>query len=205
MFCSGGGGANIHTHAPGKYAAKEFDPALLKRLELPEAAPCENTLEAATVLLRAAKGPTPPRDLQYVEFDVHVCGSECVCTVRPEPHHQELIDGELVVFHDATITRAFSMSGANIARLKSMGFDATTPLWRLTYKQLATLDVGGRPGVKVPTLQAMLQLLQEARVGYPVAVEVKSLRTDTGRQRFIELCRCGDSDVGNNMWMYSST
>ena len=62
-----------HQPHAGQYAARDFDPALLKRLELPEAAPCENTLEAARVLLFAARGPTPPRDLQYVEFDVQVC------------------------------------------------------------------------------------------------------------------------------------
>lgn len=93
---------------------------------------------------------------------------QLVYALTPSCYHfppvQELVDGELVVFHDATVTRAFSVSGANVARLKAMGFDATTPLWSLTYKQLLTLDVGGRRGVKVPTLAAMLDLLRDQQV-----------------------------------------
>lgn len=75
------------------------------------------------------------------------------------------MDGTLIVFHDATVARAFSMSGVNVSKLKSMGLTSTTPVAQLTYAQLQTLDVGGRPGVKVPTLEGMLDVLGKAQVG----------------------------------------
>ncbi len=56
------------------------------------------------------------------------------------------------------------MSGVNIVKLKSMGKTITTPMWQLTYQEVLALDVGGRPGVKVPTLESMLDVLREGKV-----------------------------------------
>lgn len=58
----------------GQYAEQSFDPHLLAHLQLPDPAPCENTIEAARALLKAASSADAPANLQYVEFDVQVCG-----------------------------------------------------------------------------------------------------------------------------------
>ncbi|KAL4420264.1 hypothetical protein ABPG77_003443 [Micractinium sp. CCAP 211/92] len=108
---------------------------------------CENTVEAAVALLRreAAEGPLP--HFPYLEFDV-----------------QETADGELAVFHDALLTRAFpTPSGSHNAAAAAQLEEATgvpfhlLTLRDLTFAQLQSLELGGQPGLKVPSLQQFLE------------------------------------------------
>lgn len=157
----------------GGYEKYEFDPQLLVKMGLPQGDYCENTVQAVRNLIRKDKAHGPIKNLQYIEFDV-----------------QETKDGELVVFHDKGIARAFTMSGVNVMKLKRMGMDVIdTQLKDLTYEQLQELDVGGRAGVKVPTLEAFLGCIREEGACCSVAVEVKHLHTDEARQKLIRLCR----------------
>lgn len=137
---------------------------------------CENTVEALEALLQreASEGPLP--HFPYIEFDV-----------------QETKDGELVVFHDSLLSRAFpagsgSVNAAPTARLvqqTGIPFQLLT-VQDLTLAQLQTLHLGGRSGLRVPTLQQILDACIAGRARRTLAIEVKLLRTDAARQRFID-------------------
>ena len=60
----------------------------------------------------------------------------------------------------------------------------------LTLAQLQALHVGGRPGLRVPALRRFLDTCIAAGVRRPLAVEVKQLLTDAGRQQFLDTVRC---------------
>ena len=55
--------------------------------------------------------------------------------------------------------------------------------------QLQALHLGGRAGLRVPTLRAFLQAVMDAGGRCTLAIEVKALRTDAGRQRFLDTVR----------------
>ncbi|PSC70906.1 glycerophosphodiester phosphodiesterase [Micractinium conductrix] len=135
---------------------------------------CENTVEAALALLEreAREGPLPR--FPYLEFDV-----------------QETADGELVVFHDSLLTRAFPAGSANAAAIEQLEAGTGAPFSLLTVQdltaaQLQSLALGGRAGVHVPTLQQFLDACDAAGARRSLAVEIKVLRTDAARQRFID-------------------
>lgn len=137
---------------------------------------CENTVETAVALLRREAAEGPLEHFPYLEFDV-----------------QETADGELAVFHDSLLNRAFptpdgSHNAAVADRLSAatgIPFQLLT-VGDLTLPQLQSLQLGGRPGLRVPTLQLFLDACEAAGAERSLAVEVKQLRTDSARQRFIE-------------------
>jgi len=134
----------------------------------------ENTVEALQALLaRSSPGPLP--ELAYVEFDIH-----------------ETRDGELLVFHDDTLARALpagpGINTAPEASLLAQGLDARrAPLSALTAAQVLSFHLGGRVGCHVPTLEQYLRVCLEAGLRHSIAVEIKGLRTDAGRQKLLEL------------------
>lgn len=137
---------------------------------------CENTVEAAAALLRreAAKGPLP--HFPYLEFDV-----------------QETADGELAVFHDSLLNRAFPTPAVSHNAAAAAQLEAATGIpfrlltvQDLTLAQLQSLHLGGRAGLKVPSLQQFLDACEAAGAKRSLAIEVKKMLTDAARQRFID-------------------
>ncbi|KAL4428354.1 hypothetical protein ABPG75_002443 [Micractinium tetrahymenae] len=138
---------------------------------------CENTVEAAAALLQreAAEGPLP--HFPYLEFDV-----------------QETADGELAVFHDSLLTRSFpTPRGSHNAAVAAQLEAATGIPFRLltvqdlTLAQLQSLQLGGRAGLKAPSLQQFLDACEAAGAKRTLAIEVKQMLTDAARRRFIDV------------------
>jgi len=105
----------------------------------------ENSLEALRHLAaRDAAGDFAFSHFPFIEFDV-----------------QETKDGQLVLFHDAQLGRAIPDTGPNVTALQALrnqGIDVeTVTVQELTAAQLATLHLGGNPGVYVPTLKQFLE------------------------------------------------
>lgn len=130
----------------------------------------------------ANNGPAAPAnqlDFPYIEFDV-----------------QETADGQLVLFHDLTLSRAFPRIGPNLEPITALEttsgppFQLTT-VQDLTLAQLQSLHLGGREGLRVPTLRRFLEACAEAGVRRPLAIEVKVLRTDAARRLLLEDVRYG--------------
>jgi len=122
-------------------------------------------------------GPEGPvRDMGFLEFDV-----------------QETRDGEVVVFHDFKLSRAFPCKGVNIGPWKSLqaqGIDpGTATVQDLTLSQLQSLHLGCHSGVQVPTLSAFLSACQQEGLRWPLVVEVKRFITDKGRQGLVDALR----------------
>lgn len=59
----------------------------------------------------------------------------------------------------------------------------------VTLAQLQLLHLGGREGLRAPTLRAFLSAFRAAGARRPLVVEVKRLRTDAARERLIQLLR----------------
>eukprot|EP00775_Hariotina_reticulata_P012603 gene12603-12734_t len=111
-------------------------------------------------------GPAGPvEDLHYIEVDV-----------------QETRDGELVVFHDAGLSRAFPYTGPNVAAFQKLQLEGhkrdTALVKELTTSELRSLHVAGRPGLHAPTLADFLAALRAAGCRRPTVIEVKQIATD---------------------------
>ncbi|KAK9805574.1 hypothetical protein WJX72_006054 [[Myrmecia] bisecta] len=139
---------------------------------------CENTLEALADLIERDNGAEGPlAHLHYVEFDIH-----------------ETADNKLVVLHDlgsvwhaskdaqinAAVGNDLQKQGVNIAKATAKD---------VTAAQLQTIHVGGRKGVRVPTLSQYLRCCQQLGLRRSIAVEIKSIWSDSGRAKFVELLR----------------
>ncbi|GAB4820990.1 hypothetical protein N2152v2_008036 [Parachlorella kessleri] len=113
------------------------------------------------------------RDFPYLEFDI-----------------QETQDGQLVVFHDGSLVRAFPRGGVNevpVQQLSQAGIDfELASIQDLTASQLQTLHIAGRQGLRVPLLRDFLRACKDAGIGRSLAIEVKLLISDTGRQQLID-------------------
>lgn len=141
--------------------------------------PQENTLEALRDLIRRdnAKDCGPLQKLAYVECDVH-----------------ETKDGVLVVFHDDTLKRAIpdadGLNAAPLAALREVGLSLNTArIHQMTAAQLQGFHLGGINGSHIPTLQDYLRVCTEEGLRRSIAVEVKTLQTDVGRQQLLDLMR----------------
>ncbi|KAL3160378.1 hypothetical protein ABBQ32_010705 [Trebouxia sp. C0010 RCD-2024] len=160
----------------------------------------ENTLEALRALIKTDnETPNGLKRLAYVEFDVHETG-----------------DGELMVLHDLhsvlAASQQFEINKDILAELARAGLQPEAPatsilaklvqkagaagrglygdtagLQSLTAPQLKRVHISGRQGVHVPTLEEFLRCCSEEGLQRSVAVEVKSIATDAGRARFVQL------------------
>jgi hypothetical protein len=88
--------------------------------------------------------------------------TDCTSGLRPPiPPLQETSDGELVVFHDLWLTRAFPTAGINEPIIRQLEEEGVTfgsaSIQDLTSDQLRELHLFGRPGLRVPTLQEFLE------------------------------------------------
>lgn len=134
----------------------------------------ENTIEALRALA-ACDAASLMHTFAYLELDIH-----------------ETADGELVVFHDATLKRALpeghSINAAPTAALVQQGLDArVSPVSALTAAQVQSFHLGGQEGCHVPTLQKWLRVCLELGITKSLAVEVKTLQSDKGRQKLLDL------------------
>lgn len=105
----------------------------------------ENSIGALKAMAAAdAAGVYDSAHFPFVEFDI-----------------QETKDGELVLFHDVGLGRAFPKVGPNwkpLCMLREQGIDVTTATVQdLTIEQLKMLHLGGRDGVHVPTFAEFLK------------------------------------------------
>jgi hypothetical protein len=123
------------------------------------------------------------KKLPFIEFDV-----------------QETKDGHLVLFHDTTLYAAFPDCEINrdgLARLKEKGLEAEkTSIKDVTFEELSVLHLAGRPGIHVPLLAEFLKACLSLEVKRSLAVEVKALQTDKGRQELLELVEWYRSECG---------
>ena len=117
-----------------------------------------NTLQC----LRSARGLQVHKKFRYWEFDVH-----------------ETSDGELVVYHDDSV----SMDGVPIS------------LNELTSKQLRKV-AKEELEIEIPTLSEVLEALGETEK--PVRGEIKNLHSDKGKQKFIDLVADAKDEHGWN-------
>eukprot|EP00887_Chlorella_sp_A99_P005004 scaffold4.g5004.t1 len=134
---------------------------------------CENTVEALAALA-AADAAGRLLDVPYVEFDV-----------------QETSDAQLVIFHDLTLTRAFPRQGHNAAVADGLERGGGPPfalatVANLSLAQLRRLDLGGRRGLRVPTLREFLEACVGTGVRRPLAIEVKAVQTDAARRQLLD-------------------
>lgn len=134
----------------------------------------ENTVEALRAIA-ASDTATPLPTFAYLEFDIH-----------------ETADGELVVFHDATLNRALPAGNTINTQLEGsfarQGLDIRlAPISALTAAQVQAVHLGARDGCHVPTLQEWLRICLEVNITRSLAVEVKTLQSDQGRQKLLDL------------------
>lgn len=59
----------------------------------------------------------------------------------------------------------------------------------VTLAQLHSLHLGGREGLRAPTLRAFMSAFKAAKARRPLVVEVKRLMTDPAREHLIQLLR----------------
>ncbi len=117
-------------------------------------------------------------NFEYLEFDV-----------------QETKDHELVVFHDKKLKRMIPYSGENKVvydELLESNHAKRASYKRLkikdlTLEELRRFHLKGHPDQKIPTLEEYLNLAKELGLKKPVAVEIKSLHSNEGRERLLEL------------------
>lgn len=65
----------------------------------------------------------------------------------------------------------------------------STPIQDVTLAQLHSLHLGGREGLRAPTLQAFLSAFRAADCRRPLVIEIKRLQTDAARERLLALLR----------------
>jgi len=135
----------------------------------------ENTIEALEALHKNdSMGLYDSKMLPFIEFDV-----------------QETKDRQLVLFHDTTLYAAFPDCEINrdgLARLKEKGLEADkTSIKDVTFEELSVLHLAGRPGIHIPLLAEFLKACLSLEVKRSLAVEVKALQTDKGRQELLEI------------------
>ncbi|KAL0019574.1 hypothetical protein WJX79_009320 [Trebouxia sp. C0005] len=162
----------------------------------------ENTLEALTALIqRDNSTPGGLTTLAYVEFDVHETADKELVVLHDlhsvlaasAPYEinqgimQELAGAGLQLEAPATTSTAKLMQKAQAAGRGLYG--DTAGLQSLTAAQLKRVHISGRQGVHVPTLEEFLRCCTSHNLQRSVAVEVKSVATDTGRAKFVNLLR----------------
>lgn len=117
-------------------------------------------------------------EFEYLEFDV-----------------QETADGELVVFHDSKLRRMIPNEGLNkevydellqLDHLKKYKAKKLK-IKHLTLEQIKLFHLKDFPNEKVPTLKEFLDKAKELGLKKPMAVEIKSLKTEEGREKLLEL------------------
>lgn len=107
---------------------------------------------------------------------------------------QETADGELVVLHDLqSVLRAsvgHKINAAAAAQLRASVPDLDRAQVKdVGHAQLQLLHVGGCEGLRVPRLAEFLECCKRCGVRKTVAVEVKCIHSDAGRNAFIRLLR----------------
>ncbi|KAG5181699.1 hypothetical protein JKP88DRAFT_246068 [Tribonema minus] len=128
----------------------------------------DNSLEVLKELAHLdADTPGGLKDFFYVEFDV-----------------RETADGGLVCLHDPRLQDSFP-GDVNRAVMQEMGLSSNVDIDKVTLAQIKRLRLGGRAGCTVPTLDEMLAACLSLGIRRTVAVEVKGLATDAGREAFI--------------------
>lgn len=137
---------------------------------------CENTIEGMRALVALDNGEGVTEHFPFLEFDV-----------------QETQDGQLVVFHDACLTRAFPATKENTATIHSLANEGVD--WQnatvqdLSLSQLQSLHLGGREGLRVPLFKEFLRACVAVGIRRTLAIEVKLLLTDKARQELIDTIR----------------
>lgn len=144
----------------------------------------ENTIEALKALHQNdSKGIYESKSLPFIEFDV-----------------QETKDRQLVLFHDATLSAAFpdcEINQRGIARLKEKGLQLeSASIKDVTFEELTELHLAGRAGIHIPLLSTFLKECLSLGVRRTLAVEVKALQTDKGRQELLDLVEWYRNECG---------
>ncbi|DBB06980.1 TPA: hypothetical protein ACH3X1_011572 [Trebouxia sp. C0004] len=162
----------------------------------------ENTLEALTALIqRDNSTPGGLTTLAYVEFDVHETADKELVVLHDlhsvlaasAPYEnnqgimQQLAGAGLQLEAPATTTTAKLMQKAQAAGRGLYG--DTAGLQSLTAAQLKRVHISGRQGVHVPTLEEFLRCCTSHNLQRSIAVEVKSVASDAGRTKFVNLLR----------------
>jgi len=146
--------------------------------------------EHSLALLRASLGGVdgrdpiqPHNDFEYLEFSV-----------------QESADGELIVFHDDTVARLLPYTKKNV-NIYELHFQEYIPSSRkkrakkigklkisqLPYDKLKRLYIDGNSDQHVPTLEEYLATIRSSGTIKPVAIEIRNLLTDEGREKLLSL------------------
>ena len=102
---------------------------------------------------------------RYLEFDIH-----------------ETLDGVLVVFHDSTISRMVGKDRRNAEILNELGLKRNSRIDEVHYADLTRLLVR-KSEARIPTLKQFLDSSLAWGLRRPIALEVKDLRSDSGRER----------------------
>lgn len=136
--------------------------------------PPENTLVAYKKLLSNNQCDDA---LKYVELDV--------CETQ---------DGEIIVFHDMTLSRVVPKTPQNIEVLQGYDFDVVK-IKDLPLRILKKLDLGD--GAKIPTLKEVLDVSIAHKLKKQMLIEIKYFHSDAARYDLINLV----SSYRDRLWV----
>lgn len=97
---------------------------------------------------------------------------------------RETKDGEIVVFHDATLQRVVPAIDYNREILKGISFDSAKII-DLSFETIQKLELEN--GAHIPSLKEVLDASVEYKLHRQLLIEIKSIKTDKARNDLIDL------------------
>ena len=134
----------------------------------------ENTLEVFRLAIDEIESN---RQYQYSECDL-----------------RETKDHQIVIFHDADLSRLVPDTPENRSALGVEEIDDSISIEDLTLQQVQNLRLGG--GCQIPTLEQFFDCVKETNPQKPILLEIKFLHSEPCCQRVIEMTRDFRDETG---------